>query len=98
MTDVKLQRHTKSERIVARAADVAGIGTRRRSLVFGNLHIPYTCSLCLNLEVKAIKPLLAAAQYTHRRRRPHNPTLLDTHYQTIYAGMQGIFHELGVAA
>jgi hypothetical protein len=50
------------------------------------------------LRDKAIKPLLAAAQYPQRSRRPRNPTLLDTHYHTIRAGMQGIFHELGVAA
>ena len=50
------------------------------------------------LRDKVIKPLLAAAQHPHRSRRPRNPTLLDIHYQTIRTGMQGAFHELGVAA
>jgi len=50
------------------------------------------------LRDKVIKPLLAAAQHPHRNRRPRNLTLLDTHYQTIRTGMQGLFHELGVAA
>jgi hypothetical protein len=50
------------------------------------------------LRDKVIKPLLAAAQHPHRNRRPRNLTLLDTHYQTIRTGMQGVFHELGVAA
>ncbi len=30
--------------------------------------------------------------------KPQNPRPLDIHYQAIYAGMQGVFHELGIAA
>ena len=50
------------------------------------------------LRDKAIKPLLAAAQQHRRARRPQNPSPLDIHYQTIRAGMRGVFHELGIAA
>ncbi len=50
------------------------------------------------LRDKAIKPLLAAAEHSRRSRRPRNPTALDIHYQTIRKGMQGVFHELGIAA
>src|SRR5437016_2447930 len=52
----------------------------------------------LLLRDKAIKPLLAAAQQLRPTRGPQNPRPLDTHYQTIYAGMQGVFQELGIAA
>jgi len=51
----------------------------------------------LLLRDKAIKPLLAAAQQLRPTRGPQNPRPLDTHYQTIYAGMQGVFQELGIA-
>jgi hypothetical protein len=47
---------------------------------------------------KAIKPLLAAAQQHRRSRPPQNPSPLDLHYQTLRAGMQRLFHELGIAA
>jgi hypothetical protein len=47
---------------------------------------------------KAIKPLLAAAQQHRRSRRPQNPSPLDIHYQKLRADMQGVFHELGIAA
>jgi hypothetical protein len=45
------------------------------------------------LRDKAIQPLLAAAQQTRPTRGAQNPTQLDMHYQTIRAGMQGVFHE-----
>jgi len=47
---------------------------------------------------KAIKPLLAAAQQHRRSRRPQNPSPLDIHYQKLRVDMQGVFHELGIAA
>jgi hypothetical protein len=50
------------------------------------------------LREKAIKPLLAAAKHPRRSRRPSNPTPIDAHYYTIRAAMQGVFHELGLAA
>ena len=50
------------------------------------------------LRNKAIKPLLAAAQPLHPTRGAHNPTPIDTHYQTIQVAMKGVFHELGLAA
>lgn len=52
----------------------------------------------LLLRDKAIKPLLAVAQQLHPTHSPQTPTSLDTHYRTIYTGMQGVFHELGIAA
>jgi len=50
------------------------------------------------LRRKAIKPLLAAAQPLHPTRGTHNPKPIDTHYRTIQVAMQGVFHELGLAA
>jgi len=50
------------------------------------------------LRNKAIKPLLAAAQPLHSTRGAHNPKPIDVHYQTIQVAMQGVFHELGLAA
>jgi hypothetical protein len=50
------------------------------------------------LRNKAIKPLLAAAQPLHPTRSAHNPTPIDTHYQTTQVAMKGVFHELGLAA
>ena len=50
------------------------------------------------LRDRAIKPLLAAAVHDRRTRRPHNPTPLDIHYQTIRESMRGVFNELGIAA
>jgi hypothetical protein len=47
---------------------------------------------------KAIKPLLAAAQQHRRSRRPQNPSPLDIYYQKLRVDMQGVFHELGIAA
>src|SRR5215813_7649870 len=50
------------------------------------------------LRDRAIKPLLAAIVQHRRTRRPHNPTPLDIHYQTIRESMRGVFKELGIAA
>jgi hypothetical protein len=50
------------------------------------------------LRNKAIKPLLAAAQEFKRPRGAQNPRPVDTHYHTIRVAMQGVFHELGIAA
>ena len=52
----------------------------------------------LVLRNKAIKPLLAAAQPLRPTRGPHNPKPIDHHYHTINVAMQGVFHELGLAA
>jgi len=52
----------------------------------------------LVLRNKAIKPLLAAAQPLCPTRGPHNPKPIDRHYHTINIAMQGVFHELGLAA
>ena len=50
------------------------------------------------LRNKAIQPLLAAAQELRPVRNAQNPRPLDTHYEAIRAAMQGVFHELGIAA
>jgi hypothetical protein len=50
------------------------------------------------LRNKAIKPLLAAAQPLRPARGAHNPKPIDLHYHTIAIAMQGVFHELGLAA
>jgi hypothetical protein len=50
------------------------------------------------LRNKAIKPLLAAAQELRPSRGAQNPRALDAHYASIRSAMQGVFHELGLAA
>src|SRR5246500_5303605 len=50
------------------------------------------------LRNKAIKPLLAAAQPLHPARGSHNSKPIDAHYHTLQLAMQGVFHELGIAA
>jgi hypothetical protein len=50
------------------------------------------------LRNKAIKPLLAAAQPLCPTRGAHNPKPIDAHYHTIQVAMEGVFHELGLAA
>jgi hypothetical protein len=50
------------------------------------------------LRNKAIKPLLAAAQELRPTRGAQNSRALDTHYDAIRVAMQGVFHELGIAA
>ena len=50
------------------------------------------------LRNKAIKPLLAAAQRLRPTRGAHNPRAIDRHYDAIRVAMQGVFHQLGLAA
>jgi hypothetical protein len=50
------------------------------------------------LRNKAIKPLLAAARPLHPTRGELNPKPIDAHYHTLRFAMQGVFHELGIAA
>jgi hypothetical protein len=50
------------------------------------------------LRNKAIKPLLAAAQPLRPTHGPRNPKPIDRHYHAINLAMQGVFHELGIAA
>src|SRR5215471_8549692 len=50
------------------------------------------------LRNKAIKPLLAAALPLRPTRGASNPRPIDTHYRAIQVAMQGVFHELGLAA
>jgi hypothetical protein len=50
------------------------------------------------LRNKAIKPLLAAAQELRPARGAQNPSVIDTHYETIRTAMQGVFQEMGLAA
>ena len=52
----------------------------------------------LVLRDKAIKPLLAAAQPLRPTRGAHNPKPIDGHYRAIQVAMEGVFHELGLAA
>src|SRR5438270_11024908 len=52
----------------------------------------------LVLRNKAIKPLLAAAQPLRPPRGAHNPKPIDAHYHAMRVAMQGVFHELGLAA
>jgi len=50
------------------------------------------------LRNKAIKPLLAAARPLHPPRGGLNPKPIDAHYHALQLAMQGVFHELGIAA
>jgi hypothetical protein len=50
------------------------------------------------LRNKAIKPLLAAARPLHLTRGGLSPKPIDAHYHALRFAMQGIFHELGIAA
>ena len=50
------------------------------------------------LRSKAIAPLLAAAQDLRPSRQAQNPRPLDQHYADLRTAMQGVFHELGIAA
>ena len=50
------------------------------------------------LRNKAIKPLLAAARPLHPTRGERNPKPIDAHYHALQLAMQGVFHELGIAA
>jgi hypothetical protein len=50
------------------------------------------------LRNKALKPLLAAARPLHPTRGGLNPKPIDAHYSALRLAMQGVFHELGIAA
>lgn len=50
------------------------------------------------LRDKAIKPLLAAAEGVRPPLGAQNPGVLDMQYLAIRVAMQGVFHELGLAA
>jgi len=50
------------------------------------------------LRDKAIKPLLAAAQKINPSRGGQNQRPIDRHYNDLRLTMQGVFHELGIAA
>jgi len=50
------------------------------------------------LRNKAIKPLLAASGPLHPTRGGHHPKPIDAHYAALQLAMQGVFHELGIAA
>jgi DNA-binding transcriptional ArsR family regulator len=50
------------------------------------------------LRNKAIKPLLASAPELRPSRGAQNPSVIDRHYDTIRAAMQGVFHQLRLAA
>ena len=50
------------------------------------------------LRDKAIKPLLAAAQDITPSHGGQNPRAIDRHYNDLRLAMQGVFHELGIAA
>jgi hypothetical protein len=52
----------------------------------------------LVLQEKAIKPLLAAAQEITPAHGGQNPRAIDRHYKDLRHAMQGVFHELGIAA
>jgi hypothetical protein len=52
----------------------------------------------LVLRNKAIKSLLAAARELQPTRPAPHPKPIDTHYNAIRLAMQGVFHELGLAA
>jgi len=57
-----------------------------------------TMAALLVLRDKVLQPLLAAAQPANLSYGPYNPTPIDRHYETLRSGMQGVFHELGIAA
>ena len=52
----------------------------------------------LVLRNKAIKPLLAAAQEIAPNHGGQNPRAFDRYYLDLQHAMQGVFHELGIAA
>jgi hypothetical protein len=52
----------------------------------------------LTLRNKVLQPLLAVAQQLRPSHGAQNPAPFDRHYQTLRLGMEGVFHELGIAA
>ena len=75
---------------------VARIGrTRRYQALLSGLR---AMTGLIVLRNKAIKPLLAAARPLRPTRGASNPQPIDTHYRALQLAMQGVFHELGIAA
>jgi hypothetical protein len=75
---------------------VARIGrTRRYEALLSGLR---AMTALIILRNKAIKPLLAAARPLRPTRRASNPQPIDNHYRALQLAMQGVFHELGIAA
>jgi hypothetical protein len=70
-------------------------GTRRYEAGSSGLKTLATVTV---LRTHVIRPLLAAAEHTAPVCGGHNPTTIDRHYDTLRTGMQGLFHELGIAA
>lgn len=52
----------------------------------------------LVLREKAIRPLLGAPQEITPTCGEKNPRAIDRHYQDLRVAMQGVFHELWIAA
>jgi len=52
----------------------------------------------LVLREKIIRPLLAASSQPEPPTKPDHPTPVDHHYESLRAGMRGLFTELGIAA
>ena len=52
----------------------------------------------LVLREKIIRPLLAASGQPEPTAKPAHPTPIDHHYESLRAGMRGLFTELGIAA
>ncbi len=52
----------------------------------------------LVLREKIIRPLLAASSQPQPPSKPLHPTPIDHHYESLRAGMRGLFNELGLAA
>jgi len=57
-----------------------------------------TLTALVVLRHKVIQPLLAAATEARPARGTQNPTCVDRHYQSLRLEMQGLFHQLGLAA
>jgi len=52
----------------------------------------------LVLREKVLRPLLSAAPPLETSRGAQNPTAIDRHYEALRTEMQGVFHQLGIAA
>jgi hypothetical protein len=70
-------------------------GTRRYEALPKGLKTLATMTV---LRTHVIKPLLAAADTKPYGRAVQNATPLNQHYEALRVGMQGLFHELGIAA
>lgn len=52
----------------------------------------------LVLRQKIIRPLLTASGQPQPPSKPVNPTSIDDHYESLCAGMRGLFNDLGLPA